>query len=61
MLCIQVHPFVLVPQWGFQNASERRMRLLRMRNELLKMGTDPEDLADELTLGSIRHGVQLIT
>lgn len=46
---------MLVPQWGFQNASERRMRLLRMRNELLKMGTDAEDLDEELTLGSIRQ------
>ncbi|KAK9863593.1 hypothetical protein WJX84_006707 [Apatococcus fuscideae] len=56
---MEVHPFVLVPQWGFQNASERRMRLLRMRNELLKMGTDAEDLDDALHLGNIRSPMLL--
>lgn len=45
---------MLAPQWGFQDPSDRRMRLLRMRNELLKMGTSAADLDDELSLGSIR-------
>ena len=53
-LTVQVEAFLLAPASAGLREQNRRKRMLRKRNEMLRMGADEEDLQAELQIQCIR-------